>query len=109
MLEFNSASARIADSVRAVDECLEMMYGNQAPPNGGLWIVNAVIGHKLEKIASAIRARVPSASVLGSSCGGIAGREGAGESMTHIAVMTWTDSPRGPHTARISGKSRRTT
>jgi hypothetical protein len=92
MLEFNSASVRIADGVRAVDECLEMMYGNQTPPNGGLWIVNAVIGHKLEKIASAIRARIPSASVLGSSCGGIVGREGAGESMTHMAVMT-VDGP----------------
>jgi hypothetical protein len=92
MLEFNSASVRIADGVRAVDECLEMMYGDQTPPDGGLWIVNAVIGHKLEKIASAIRARIPSASVLGSSCGGIVGREGAGESMTHMAVMT-VDGP----------------
>ncbi|MDR2179341.1 MAG: FIST C-terminal domain-containing protein [Synergistaceae bacterium] len=92
MLQFNSASVRIADGARAVDECLEIMYGNQTPPNGGLWIVNAVIGHKLEKIASAIRARIPSASVLGSSCGGIVGREGAGESMTHMAVMT-VDGP----------------
>ena len=88
MLEFNSASVRIADGARAVDECLEIMYGDRTPPDGGLWIVNAVIGHKLEKIASAVRARIPSASVLGSSCGGIVGREGAGESMTHMAVMT---------------------
>jgi hypothetical protein len=93
MLEFNSASVRIADGARAVDECIEMMYGNQAPPDGGLWIVNAVIGHKLEKIASAIQARIPSASVLGSSCGGIVGREGAGESMTHMAVMTVNGPP----------------
>ncbi|MDR2088764.1 MAG: FIST C-terminal domain-containing protein [Clostridiales Family XIII bacterium] len=88
MLDFNSASVRIADSARAVDECIEIMYGGAAPPEGGLWIVNAVIGHKLDKVASAIRARVPGASVLGSSCGGVVGREGAGESMTHIAVMT---------------------
>jgi hypothetical protein len=46
----------------------------------------------LDKVASAIRARVPSASVLGSSCGGVVGREGAGESMTHVAVMT-VDGP----------------
>jgi hypothetical protein len=70
-----------------------MMYGDRTPPDGGLWIVNAVIGHKLEKIASAIRARIPSASVLGSSCGGIVGREGAGESMTHMAVMTVNGPP----------------
>ena len=92
MLNFHSASARIADSVRAIDECIEIMYGEESPPAGGLWIVNAVIGHKLDKVAAAIRARVPNASVLGSSCGGVVGREGAGESMTHIAVMT-ADGP----------------
>ncbi|MDR2295377.1 MAG: FIST C-terminal domain-containing protein [Clostridiales Family XIII bacterium] len=88
MLDFHSASARIADSVRAVDECIEIMYGEESPPSGALWIVNAVIGHKLDKLASAIRARVPDAAVVGSSCGGIVGREGAGESMTHVAIMT---------------------
>jgi hypothetical protein len=92
MLNFHSASVRIADSARAVDECVEIMYREQALPKNSLWIVNAVIGHKLEKIAAAIRARVPDASVVGSSCGGIVGREGAGESMTHMAVMT-VDGP----------------
>jgi hypothetical protein len=96
MLNFHSASVRIADSARAVDECIEIMYGEETPPEGSLWIVNAVIGHKLDKAAAAIRARVPSASVLGSSCGGVVGREGAGESMTHIAVMTVD----GPQTER---------
>jgi hypothetical protein len=92
MLSFRSASVRIADSRRAVDECIEIMYGSQALPASGLWIVNAVIGHKLEKIAAAVHARIPGASVLGTSCGGIVGREGAGESMTHMAVMT-VDGP----------------
>ncbi|MDR2075901.1 MAG: FIST C-terminal domain-containing protein [Desulfovibrio sp.] len=88
MLKFNSASVRIADDSRAVDECLSIMSGSEEPENGGLWIVNAVIGHKLEKVAAAIRARVPGAAVVGSSCGGVIGREGAGEAMTHLAVMT---------------------
>jgi hypothetical protein len=92
MLNFRSASVRIADSARAVDECIEIMYEGGAPQENSLWIVNAVIGHKLDKVASAIRARVRGASVLGSSCGGIVGREGAGESMTHMAVMT-VDGP----------------
>jgi hypothetical protein len=88
MLRFNSASVRIADDSRAVDECISIMYGEDEPEKGGLWIVNAVIGHKLEKIAAAIRAKVPGAAVVGTSCGGIIGREGAGEAMTHMAVMT---------------------
>jgi hypothetical protein len=88
MLRFNSASVRIADDSRAVDECISIMFGGEEPEKGGLWIVNAVIGHKLEKIAAAIRARSPGSAVVGSSCGGIIGREGAGEAMTHMAVMT---------------------
>jgi hypothetical protein len=88
MLRFNSASVRIADASRAVDECISIMYGDEEPEKGGLWIVNAVIGHKLERIAAAIREKIPGAAVAGSSCGGIIGREGAGEAMAHMAVMT---------------------
>lgn len=88
MLKFDSASVRIADSARAVDECIAIMYGERKPEEGGLWIVNAVIGHKLDKIAAAVRARIPNAAVVGSSCGGVIGREGAGEAMTHMAVMS---------------------
>ena len=87
MLKFNSASVRIADSARAVDECIAIMYEDQAPESGGLWIVNAVIGHKLDKIAAAVQKRLPKTAVVGSSCGGVIGREGAGEAMTHMAVM----------------------
>jgi hypothetical protein len=64
------------------------MYGDQEPEDGGLWIVNAVIGHKLDKIASSVRSRIPNVEVVGSSCGGVIGREGAGEAMTHMAVMS---------------------
>jgi hypothetical protein len=63
------------------------MYGDKEPEDGGLWIVNAVIGHKLDKLAAAVRERLPKTAVVGSSCGGVIGREGAGEAMTHIAVM----------------------
>ncbi|MDR1732007.1 MAG: FIST C-terminal domain-containing protein [Synergistaceae bacterium] len=87
MLNFRSASVRIADSSRAIDECLDILYGGETPDSRALWIVNAAMGHKLAKIAEAIHARVPGASVLGSSCGGVVGREGMGEALTHIAVM----------------------
>ncbi|MDR3349360.1 MAG: FIST C-terminal domain-containing protein [Acidaminococcales bacterium] len=88
MLKFNSASVRIADSSRAVDECMAIMFKGEEPEDGGLWIVNAVIGHKLDKIAAAIKAHLPKTAVVGSSCGGVIGREGAGEAMTHMAVMS---------------------
>ncbi|MDR1731106.1 MAG: FIST C-terminal domain-containing protein [Synergistaceae bacterium] len=92
MLNFRSASVRIAESSRAVEECFEILYGNCAPDETALWIVNAGIGHRLNKIADAIHSRVPAASVLGSSCGGVIGREGVGESVTHMGVMV-VDGP----------------
>ncbi|MDR2743569.1 MAG: FIST C-terminal domain-containing protein [Treponema sp.] len=88
MLRFNSISVRIADSVRAVEECISGLYGDKEPEDGGLWIVNSAIGHKFEKIAGALHARLPKTWIVGSSCGGVIGREGAGEAMTHLAVMT---------------------
>lgn len=87
MLHFNSASVRIADSGRAVEECISIMYGDGTPEDGGIWIINAVIGHKLDKLAAAVKARLPGTTVLASSCGGVIGREGSGEAMTHLAVM----------------------
>jgi hypothetical protein len=88
MLRFNSVSIRVADSGRAVEECISGLYGDKEPEDGGLWIVNAAIGHKLEKIAGAVHAHLPKTSIVGTSCGGVIGREGAGEAMTHLAVMT---------------------
>ncbi|MDR0387678.1 MAG: FIST C-terminal domain-containing protein [Treponema sp.] len=88
MLRFNSVSVRVADSTRAVEECIAGLYGDKEPENEGLWIVNSSIGHKLERIAGAVHSRLPGISIVGSSCGGVIGREGAGEAMTHLAVMT---------------------
>lgn len=86
MLSFKSASVRIANTGRAVDECLELAFEGEAP-DSGVYIVNASMGHKLERIAEALRERVPEAQILATSCGGVVGREGAGEAMTHMAMM----------------------
>jgi len=90
MLTFNSASVRIADSTRAIEECAAILYGNKKPETGGLWIINAGIGHKLDKVAEAIRAQVPGTTVVGCSCGGVIGREGVSEALTSLAVMNIT-------------------
>ncbi|MCL2504441.1 MAG: FIST C-terminal domain-containing protein [Coriobacteriia bacterium] len=87
MLSFKSADVRSTSSDRAIDECISEMYGDAEPEAGTMWIVNACIGHRLDNIADAIRARVPDVLVVGGSCGGIIGCEGAGEAMTHLAVL----------------------
>lgn len=87
MLSFRSASVRIANSKRAVEECLDILYEGDSP-SSGIVIVNAAIGHKLASIAEALHEQSPSLTVLGTSCGGVVGREGAGEALSHIAMMT---------------------
>lgn len=87
MLTFHSASVRSANSERAIDECFEVAFGGTVPGDLGIVMVNAAIGHKLDKVAAAVRKHAPGVTVLGTSCGGVVGREGAGEAMTNLAVM----------------------
>lgn len=87
MLNFASASVRIANTGRATEECIDTVFPGQPPEAIGVVIVNAAIGHKLENAADSLRARLPGVKVVGTSCGGVVGREGAGEALTHIAIM----------------------
>lgn len=89
MLNFFSASVRIANSERAVNECLEVAFKDQeqAAKECKIIIVNAPLGHQLDKVAAAINQKMPYVTVLGSSCSGVTGKEGAGESMSDLAIM----------------------
>lgn len=53
MLSFYSANVRIANSARAVDECLEIAFGEQIPADAGIIVFNAPLGHQLDKVAAA--------------------------------------------------------
>lgn len=87
MLNFRSASVRIANSERAVEELIDIAYEGSRPEGNGVIIFNAAMGHKLDKVAAALKKQAPQSAILGTSCGGIIGREGAGEAMTHLAIM----------------------
>lgn len=93
MLSFTSASVRIANSERAVDECVEIAFEGREPAKDGVIIFNAAMGHKLDRVADALKRHAPDAQIVGTSCGGTVGREGAGESMTHLALM-WITGPK---------------
>ena len=86
MLNFTSASVRIANSDRAVEECLELMFDGQLPTSGVV-MFHATLGHRLNRIAEALHKRAPGLTVLGNSCSGVTGREGVGESMSDLAMM----------------------
>ena len=89
MLNFYSASVRSANTERAVNECLEVLSKDNTnlSKDCRIIIVNATLGHPLEKIALFIKERLPDTLVLGASCSGVTGKEGVGESMNEIAVM----------------------
>ncbi|MDR1510169.1 MAG: FIST C-terminal domain-containing protein [Synergistaceae bacterium] len=87
MLKFNSANVRIANGRRAMDECLETAFGDKMPEDCRFIIVNAALGHKLDVLAEAVKERLPGAATVGSSCSGVTGRDGVGESMNDIAMM----------------------
>jgi hypothetical protein len=87
MLKFNSASARIVNSERAMAECLEISFPGGGFSEAGVFIVNSTLGHKLDKLGAALNKLAPKAVVLGNSASGVIGREGVGESMSDVALM----------------------
>jgi hypothetical protein len=86
MLEFFSASVRMANPQRAIMECLELALGvgNQ---DCDLVIINASIGHPLDVLIDQTRIQCPNARVVATSCAGVVGREGVSESMKDVALM----------------------
>lgn len=86
MLEFFSASTRMANPQRAILECLEVALGTGSS-DCDLLIINASIGHSLRDLVAHARAQCPTARVVAASCAGVVGREGVSESMKDVALM----------------------
>ena len=87
MLRFYSANVRIVNSKRAIDECLEIAFGDEMPQDCRVVVLKATLGHSLDKLVAALKERIPGVTVLGSSCSGVIGRDGVGESMNDISLM----------------------
>ena len=86
MLEFSSASTRSVSPVRAIDELIETACGASAAQQS-LVLINAGVGHDLGALSKRVREHCPDARILGTSCAGIVGREGPGESLREVAVL----------------------
>jgi hypothetical protein len=87
MLEFRSANIRAVNPQRAMLEALELS-AESSPTRCDLVLINAVVGHDLVALSKVAQAEHPGAHVLAASCAGVVGREGPGESMHDIALMT---------------------
>ena len=86
MLRFCSADIRAVNPHRAVQELIDAAYAGTSP-DGELILLNATVGHRLEDLAREVLVACPGSRVLATSCAGVVGRHGPGESLHHIALM----------------------
>ncbi len=86
MLQFYSGSARIVNTKRGVEECIEIA-GNGKSINPDLLIFHASMGHNFNDIVNESKRLYPQANVVAASCCGVVGREGVSESMKDMALM----------------------
>jgi hypothetical protein len=86
MLKFHSASTRIINTRRGVQECLESAMGADFVKSD-LLIFHASIGHDFQELVDEAKIFVPNARILAASCCGIIGKEGVSESMKDMALM----------------------
>ena len=86
MLNFRSANVRAVNPKRAVLELLETAYGGNRP-DCDLVLLNATVGHDLADLSEAVLQVCPGARVLASSCAGVVGPAGPGETIHDIALM----------------------
>lgn len=91
MLTFSSSSTSVVNARRAMQECLEA-----ALPNGescDLIVIHAAIGHNFPELLDEARNLLPNARIVGCTCAGVIGVEGAFESLKALGVMTVSGEP----------------
>ncbi len=87
MLEFYSGSSRVVDSRRALSECLADMFDGERAADCNFLILYAAIGHNFRDLLDEAHGLCPNARIVGCTCAGIIGTNGADESMKALAAM----------------------
>lgn len=87
MLTFASATSSIPDTARAAEAAIaEALQGLGHEPCQ-LVVFFVTMGHDPGVALRALKAAVPAARVVGNTCAGVIGRDGANESMRALALM----------------------
>lgn len=90
MLHFFSASNGQVNSKKAIQQSLTAALG-EAPPNTFqekmLLVVHSTIGHDFNDIVAGAKEMCPRAELVGCTCAGVIGKEGANESMRGLGAM----------------------
>lgn len=87
MLEFYSASSGAVNSRRAMAECLEAALAETGGTDCDILVFHTTVGHQFAELLAEAHKLAPSATVVGCTCHGVVGREGANENMRGLAIM----------------------
>lgn len=87
MLRFASASSGIIDSTRAAEVALLSAKGHEDLAACRLVVFHVTMGHDHRALLDAVRRLCPNARIVGCTCAGVIGREGADESPRALALM----------------------
>lgn len=87
MLEFASATSAIPDTTKAAKAAITEALSALGATPCQLVVFHVTMGHDPGLALRAIKAAVPEARVVGNSCAGVIGRDGANEAMRALALM----------------------
>lgn len=87
MLTFYSACSSAVNSKRAMAECLEIALEPTGGTDCDIVVIHTTVGHQFADLLSEARRLAPSATIVGCTCHGVVGREGANETMRGLAIM----------------------
>jgi hypothetical protein len=90
MLHFYSSSNDLVHSGKAMHDCLQKSLKGQASAIFEaplLIVIHSTIGHDFRVLLEAAKHLCPNATVVGCTCAGVIGLEGANESMRALGIM----------------------
>lgn len=90
MLRFYSASNSVVNSEKAIRRCLESALAGRGAAiyhKKLLIVIHTTVGHDFQALLATARRLCPEATIVGCTCAGIIGVEGANENMRALGVM----------------------
>ncbi len=110
MLHFFSAHNELVNTTKAMSRCIGEALPTEDQQNAcDVLMIHTTIGHDFPTLLSTARELCPNAEIVGCSCAGVIGYDGAHETMRAVAIMAIiADDPSEvivSHTDQITGMS----
>ena len=86
-MNFASASNGIVDTTQAIETAISEAGRGHSPADCRMVVLHLTMGHDHTAVVEAIRRHCPKARIVGCTCAGVIGREGANEGMRAVALM----------------------